>query len=391
MHREGVCLVGYGEIPFSVPEPEGLTSSFSYLPFIARAVTLALKNAGLDKKDIQGFAMVTTLFPVATPNVAQELGMELDWIQGVDCGGASSIIAIRRAADAIQLGQIDIALCAACSVRYKGHKGNLFKGMLSYPGDNFSIPQGYGGPNTSFALTQRRHMEEYGTTLEQLGKIAVSFRQNAVLNENALFRKTMTMEDYLGSRMICDPIRLYDCVRICTGSNAVIVASERVAKQLTDHPVYLISDNEKTNYKVQDPTVDRTVSGFAALGDELFTKVGKDEIDCAQIYDDYPIAVLMQLEDLGFCEKGKGGKFIDEHDITIHGDFPMNTGGGQLSMGQPDGAGGMLHVVEAVRQLKGEAGSRQIKKARTALVTGLGLLGYDIPIIVASGMVLQRK
>jgi len=234
-------------------------------------------------------------------------------------------------------------------------------------------------------------MYEYGTKLEQLGKIAVSFRNNAMLNENALFRKPLTIEEYINSRMISSPIRLFDCVRPCTGAKAVVMASERVAKKLTDNPIYLVSDAEKTNYRVDDALVDRNVTGFATLGEELFKKVNREEIDCAQLYDDYPIAVLIQLEDLGFCEKGQGGKFIEEHDITVKGDFPINTGGGQLSAGQPGGAGAMLHVVEAVRQLKGEAGDRQVKNARTALVTGLGLFGLDTPVVAASAMILQRR
>ena len=388
MQREGVCLVGYGEIPYSVPEPEGLTSSFSYLPFVARAISLALKNAKLTKNDIQGFAMVRLGCPTDTPALAEELGMELDWVQGVDCGGSSAVVCVRRAADAIQLGQIDVAVCAAAVVRYKGYP---FTGLPSYTTDNYMHTFGYGGPNSSFALTQRRHMEEYGTTLEQLGKIAVSFRKNAEFNENALFRTPLTMEGYLNSRMISDPIRLFDCVRVCTGANAVVMASEKVAKQLTDHPIYLVSDAEKTAYQVTHPKVDRTITGFSVLGDEVFARVNRNEIDFAELYDDYPIAVLMQLEDLGFCEKGKGGQFIDEHDITIQGDFPINTGGGELSVGQPSGVGSMLHVVEAVRQLKGEGGAHQVQKAKTALVTGLGLLGYDIPIIIASAMILQRR
>jgi len=388
MQREGVCLVGYGEIPNTLPEPEGLTSTYSYLPFVAKAINLALENAKLHKKDIQGFAMVKLDFPSDTPALAEELGFELDWVQGVDCGGASSVISVRRAADAIQLGQIDVAVCAAALVWYKGHP---FVGLSSYPTDNFKLPYGHGGPNSSFALTQRRHMEAYGTTLEQLGKIAVSFRKNAEHNENALFRTPLTLEDYLNARMISDPIRLYDCVRVCTGANAVVLASEKVAKRLTDHPIFLVTDIEKTNYQVSQPMPDRLKTGFTALGDELFAKVDREEIDFAEMYDDYPIAILLQLEDLGFCEKGKGGQFIDKHDITFKGDFPINTGGGQLSAGQPSGAGSMLHVVEAVRQLKHEAGDRQVKNAGTALVTGLGLLGYEIPILVTSALILQRR
>ncbi len=388
MQREGVCLVGYGEIPNTMPEPEGLMSKYSYMSFLGMAVNKALDNAGLKKKDVRGFCLVRLNFPTDTALVAEELGLELDWVQGIDCGGSSAVVGVRRAADAIQFHQIDVIVCAAVAVRHRATRGG---GVESYPFANYMVPYGYGGPNTHFALTQRRHMYEYGTTIEQLGKIAVSFRKNAELNENALFRTPMTLEDYINSRMISSPIRLYDCVRPCTGAKAVVMASERVAKKLTDKPIYLISDAEKINYKVEDPLYNRTVAGFAALGDELFKKVKRGEIDFAQLYDDYPIAVLIQLEDLGFCEKGKGGKFIEEHEITFDGDFPINTGGGQLSAGQAGGAGSMLHVVEAVRQLKGESGARQVKNAKTALVTGLGLLGYDILINVTSAMILQRR
>jgi acetyl-CoA acetyltransferase len=388
MQREGVCLVGYGEIPNITPEPEGLRSSFSYLPFVAEAMSKALSNAGLTKKDVRGLSVVKLGFRPDTPELAEDLGLELDWVQGVDAGGASSVLGVRRAADAIQLGQIDVAVCMACYIWYKGI---VFLDKPSYHADNYMLPYGYGGPNSCFGLTERRHMFQYGTTIEQIGKLAVSFRKNALPNENAVFKKPLTLEEYVNARMISSPIRLYDCLRQCLGANAVVIASEKVAKKLTDHPIYLVSDAEITNYKVDSPFADRTVTGFTTLGDELFKRVKREEIDCAQLYDDYPIAVLIQIEDLGFCKKGEGGKFIEEHEITFDGDFPVNTGGGELSAGQPAGVGSMLHVVEAVRQLKGEANGHQVRNARTALVTGLGLLGYDIPIVVASGMILQRR
>jgi acetyl-CoA acetyltransferase len=388
MQREGVCLVGYGEIPSITPEREGLESSFAYLPYISEAISKALDNAGLKKKDVRGLGTVKLGFKPDTAELAEDLGLELDWVQGVDAGGASTVIGVRRIADAIQLGQLDVAVHVACYIWYKGYP---FLDKPSYHADNFMLPFGYGGPNSCFGLTERRHMYEYGTTLEQLGKLASSFRENAIPNENAIFKKPLTVEEYINARMISSPIRLYDCLRQCLGAGAIVVASEKVAKKLTDHPIYLVSDSEITNYGVDNPLADRTVTGFATLGDELFKRVKREEIDCAQMYDDYPIAVLMQLEDLGFCEKGKGGKFIEEHGLTFNGDFPINTGGGELSAGQPAGVGSMLHAVEAIRQLKGEAKGHQVKDARTALVTGLGLLGFDIPIMIASGMILQRR
>jgi len=169
------------------------------------------------------------------------------------------------------------------------------------------------------------------------------------------------------------------------------VASEKKAKKLMKDPIYVVTDCEKTNYRVADMTPNRMVLGYESFADKLFSEVRREEIDLAAVYDDYPIAVLMQLENLGFCPRGSGGKFIDSHDLTTSGDFPLNTGGGQLSGGQAGLTGGYTHVAEAVRQLKGEAGARQVKGAKTALVTGLGLFGYNTPLTHASAMILQRR
>jgi acetyl-CoA acetyltransferase len=250
-------------------------------------------------------------------------------------------------------------------------------------------PFGYGGPNSLFGLVQRRHMVEHGTTVEALGRIAVAFRQNAALTDHALLRNPMTVEEYLNSRLISDPIRLYDCVMPCDGGAAVVVASERRAREFTDRPIYLVADAERTNHR--GGLLERTETGFSALAEPLFSVVPREQVDFAELYDDYPIAVLMQLQDLGFYEKGQGVSFIQAHDFTVHGDFPINTGGGQLSRGQPGLAGGHLHVVEALRQLKGEAGRNQVRKARTALVTGLGLLGYNINVVCCAALILQRR
>jgi len=380
MRRQGVCLVGYGETTYN-REDRNLIS------LIAEAVKKALDNSGLKKSDIQGFAMTTLSVMDYPAMIAEQLGLELDWIQGVDCGGASGVISVRRAADAIQMGHIDVAVCLGGDLVTKGPPPK----MECYQKSSFVGIYGWGGPNSLFALTQRRHMAEYGTTLEQLGKIAVSQRKNAEQNENALFRNPLTIEEYMNARVICDPIRLFDCVPITSGSAAFIVASEKVAKELTKDPIYVVTDCEKTNYHVTDMTVNRLELAYRSFADRLFSEVSREEIDLASIYDDYPIAVLMQLENLGFCPLGKGGEFVDSHDLTTSGDFPVNTGGGQLSAGQAGLTGGYLHVVEAVRQLKGEAGARQVKGAKTALVTGLGLFGYYTPLTHASAMILQRR
>ncbi len=382
MRRKGVCLVGYGSTAYSRQSEKPLLSHYS------DAMVQALEQTGLHKKEIQGFSVTTQASPDQSPFVAEQLGLELDWVLNGDYGGAGGVMSLRRAADAIEAGHIDLAVLVG---------GNSFdrtvshQRVLEYQRSNYVDVFGYGGPNTLFALVEQRHVEEYGTQLEQIGKIAVTQRENAGLNPQALFRNPMTMEDYLNSRLISDPIRLFDCVMPCSGAECIVVASEERAKQITDKLVYLLTDAEKINYQVGEMLPDKTTTGMKIVGERLFAEVSRDEIDLCEIYDDYPIAVLIQLEDLGFCKKGDGGKFVQAHDLSFSGDFPVNTGGGQLSVGQAGLGGGFLHLVEALRQLRGEAGPRQVAKAERALVTGIGWLAYGRNLICTGGLVMERR
>lgn len=382
MRRHGVCLLGYGETAYV----RAKGTHRSVLALAAEAIRLALDNAGLAKRDVQGLAFTSMTNRDDSPYIAEQLGFELDWVIRADYGGGSGVMAVRRAASAIQAGEIEVAVCVGADIQEAGPIG-----IPSYGRINYVEPFGYGGPNTLFALVQQRHMAEHGTTLEALGRIAVAFRANAALTEHALLRTPMTIDDYVTSRPISDPIRLFDCVMPCDGAAAVVVASERRARLLTGRPISIVADAERTNHGGGGAQPDRTATGFRALAAPLFSDVPRERIDFAELYDDYPMAILLQLEDLGFCERGKSGAFVLSHDFTVAGDFPMNTGGGQLSRGQPGLAGGHLHVVEAVRQLKGEAGRSQVRKAETALVTGLGLLGYSVNVMCCSGMILQRR
>ncbi len=382
MLRKNVCLVGYGSTEYSRKSGRPLLS------YYAEAMQSAMAQTGLTKKEIHGFSMVTQASPDYSPYVAEQLGLELDWVLNGDCGGAGAVCAIRRAADAIEVGYLDVAFIVA---------GNAFdkavshQRVLEYQRANYVDVYGYGGPNTLFALVQRRHMEEYGTTAEQIGKIAVSQRYNAGPNPQALLRVPMSIEDYLNSRLISDPIRLFDCVMPCSGGECVVLASEARAKQITDKPVYLVTDAEKVGFQASNMLPDKTVTGMSEVGGRLFSEFNREDIDLLAIYDDYPIAVMMQLEDLGYCSKGLGGQFVEDHALTFDGDFPVNTGGGELSVGQAGLAGGMLHVVEALRQLRGEAGERQVDSAQTALVTGIGWLSYARNLNTTAALILERR
>jgi acetyl-CoA acetyltransferase len=382
MRRKKVCLVGYGSTEYS------RKSDAPLLWYYAEAIRDALKRTGLQKKDIRGFSVTTQASPDYSPHVAEQLGLEVDWVLNGDYGGAGGVMSARRAADAIECGHLDVAVLVG---------GNSFdktvahQRPLEYQRGNFVDVFGYGGPNSLMALIQRLHMERYGTTLEQIGKIAIAQRENALNNPQALFRQPMTIDDYLNARMISDPIRLLDCVMPCSGAECVVLASEEKARQLTDKLVYLVTDAEISHYQVAAMLPDKTTFGTKIVGDRLFSEVRREDIDLFEIYDDYPIAVMIQIEDLGYCGKGAGGKFVEARDLTYRGDFPVNTGGGELSVGQAGLGGGFLHMVEALRQLRGEAEGHQVKKAERALVTGIGWLNYGRNLGTTAGLILERR
>jgi acetyl-CoA acetyltransferase len=382
MRRKKVCFVGYGSTEYS------RKSEASVLWYYAEAIRQALNQTGLHKREIQGLSITTQASPDYSPHVAEQLGLELDWVLNGDYGGAGGVMSVRRAADAIESGHVDLIVLVG---------GNSFDKSVSnqrpleYQRANFVDVYGYGGPNSLMALIQRLHMSQYGTTLEQIGKIAVAQRENALNNPQALFHEPMSMQDYLNSRMISDPIRLFDCVMPCSGAECVILAAEEKAKQITDKLVYLVTDAEKVHYQVGNMLPDKTTFGTKIVAERLFSEIQREDIDLFEIYDDYPIAVMIQIEDLGYCKKGEGGKFVDAHDLTYQGDFPVNTGGGELSVGQAGLAGGFLHIVEALRQLRGEADGHQVKKAERALVTGIGWLNYGRNLGTTAALVMERR
>jgi len=382
VRRQKVCFVGYGSTEYS------RKSEASVLSYYAEAIRDALRQTGLHKKDIRGFSITTQASPDYSPHVAEQLGLEVDWVLNGDYGGAGGVMSVRRAADAIECGHIEVAVLVGGN---SFDRSNPTQRQLEYQRGNFVDVYGYGGPNSLMALIQRLHMAQYGTTLEQIGKIAMAQRENALNNPQALFREPMTMQDYLNSRMISDPIRLFDCVMPCSGAECVVLASEERAKRITDKPIYLVTDAEISHYQVANMLPDKTTFGMKVVGERIFSEVKHEDIDLLEIYDDYPIAVMIQIEDLGFCKKGEGGKFIDAHDLTYRGDFPVNTGGGELSVGQAGLAGGFLHVVEALRQLRGEAEGHQVKKAERALVTGIGWLNYGRNLGTTAALVMERR
>jgi acetyl-CoA acetyltransferase len=217
----------------------------------------------------------------------------------------------------------------------------------------------------------------HGARAGDFGKLCVAQRANALKYPQALFRKPLSLDEYLSARPIAEPLRLFDCVMPCAGAEAFLVLSEERARALELPFARLLGTIERHNAFSSDPVQMR--AGWALERDALYEQAGcgARDMDFVQTYDDYPVISLMQLEDLGFCEKGEGPAFVRRHRFTCDGDFPLNTCGGQLSAGQAGAAGGFLGMVEAIRQLTGQAGERQVRKASRGLVSGFGMINYD--------------
>jgi acetyl-CoA acetyltransferase len=220
-------------------------------------------------------------------------------------------------------------------------------------------------------------MRQYGIAPADLGKLCVAQRDNALKFPHALFRKPLTLDEYLNARPIADPLKLFDCVMPCAGAEAFLVMSEERARQLALPFVRILGTIERHNAFPDDPIQMR--GGWAMDCDDLYAQagVGAADMDFVQLYDDYPVIAVMQLEDLGFCEKGAGADFVRRNAFTVGGTLPLNTSGGQLSVGQAGAAGGHLGFTEAVRQLTGQALGAQVDNARLGLVSGFGMINYD--------------
>jgi acetyl-CoA acetyltransferase len=345
--------------------------------WLARCLADLVKRSGLEKDDIDGLSVSSfTLAPDTAIGLTQHLGLSPRWLDHVPLGGASGVVQLRRAARAVQAGDADVVACLA------GDTNHVDSFRLSLA--NFSqfardavYPYGAGGPNASFAFLTAYYMRTYGATREDFGKLCVAQRANALKFEHALFKKPLSIEEYLAARPIADPLHLFDCVMPCAGADGFLVLTEERAKSLNLRYARLLGTIERHNAFASDPVQMR--GGWALDQADLYRQagVGPADMDFVQTYDDYPVISLMQLEDLGFCAKGEGPGFIRSHTFTWDGSFPLNTSGGQLSVGQAGAAGGSLGLVEALRQLTGEAGGRQVKDAKLGLVSGFGMINFD--------------
>ncbi|PWT90200.1 MAG: acetyl-CoA acetyltransferase [Proteobacteria bacterium] len=362
-------------LPVTIPYRRYSTNSAHW--WIGRALHQLTRQAGLRPKDIDGLALSSfTLAPDRAIGVTQHLGLSLRWLDDVPLGGACGVVALRRAARAVQAGDAEIVACVAADTNHVDSFRRMLSTFSRFAQDAV-YPYGSGGANASFALITKHYMNTYGARREDFARICIAQRDNALSNSHALMKKRLTLEEYMSARAIADPIHLFDCVMPCAGAEAFLVCREETARSLHLDGVRLLATIERHNAFAEDPVQIR--GGWAADIGELWAMSGvkPDDVDLLETYDDYPVISMMQFEDLGFCAKGEGPEFVRAHTLTNDGSFPHNTSGGQLSVGQAGAAGGYLGLVEAIRQLTGRPLGTQVPDARIGAISGFGMINYD--------------
>lgn len=370
---QGVALVSPVSLGYARQSAHG---ALWYVGSVLRELIAA---AGIEKTDVDGLAVSSFgLSPDSASFLTQHFDMQLRWLEQLPFGGASGVIALRRAARAVQSGDADIIACIGGDTAAQGSFRDLVADFSSFS-NSASYPYGSGGPNMPFAIITRAYMERTGATREDFGRIAVSQRHNAKHFAGALLGdKSLAMEDYLDARPISSPLHLFDCVMPCAGGEGLLVMSEDRAKSLNLPYCSLLAADERHNAFQDDPIQLR--GGWPQFSDQLYDRagLGPGDIDLLQTYDDYPVICLLQMEGLNFCPAGEGFQFVRDTDLTFDGGgLPHNTSGGQLSVGQAGSAAGYLGLVESVRQLTRTAVSNQVPGARHAMVSGYGMINYD--------------
>jgi acetyl-CoA acetyltransferase len=376
--KDQACIVGIGHTPYtrgSDQEPNNLTIQL-------RAAEIAIADAGLESSQIDG------VVPYVSLGIAEEFAVhlgirDLRYQATSHVGGACPGASLTNAAMAVCSGQADYVLMPGGWYGYSGRKVRelvvadvtLMSGGLT--ARDYYFPHGLTVPVQWFSLMARLHMEQFGTRPEHFGAVAVASRKHAQMNPNALMRgKPMTMEDYLKSPMIAEPFRLFDCSLEADGAAAFVVTTTERARDLRSKPVYLMGIAQGQPFPADDIATreDPFHLGITDAAPKACAMAGIriGDVDFAQIYDPFSFQVIQQIEEMGFCKRGEGGPFVEGGRIELGGELPVNTHGGLLSEAH---ILGMNHFIEAVIQLRGEAGERQVEDAEIGLVTGFGDFG----------------
>tara|TARA_B100001146_G_C16116456_1_gene406022 strand:- start:96 stop:1064 length:969 start_codon:yes stop_codon:yes gene_type:complete len=320
----------------------------------------------------------------------QHLGVSARWLDHIPMGGASGAVALRRAARAVQAGDAEIVACIAADTNHVDSFRNTIASFSQFANDAV-YPYGSGGPNASFAFLTDHYMREYGARREDFAKLCIAQRENALATPHAMMKRPLTLDEYMAARPIADPLCLFDCVMPCAGAEAFLVMSSDRAKSLGLANASILSTTERHNAFPDDPIQIR--AGWAMDRDAFYDHagVGPRDMDFLQAYDDYPVICFMQIEDLGFCGKGQAAAFVRDHDLTTEGDFPVNTSGGQLSVGQAGAAGGSLGLVEAIRQLTDQSLGGVVNNAHIGLASCFGMINYDRGLCTSAAILARSE
>ncbi|KUI00432.1 acetyl-CoA acetyltransferase [Mycolicibacterium acapulense] len=343
------------------------------MALMAQAAQRAVADAGLTKDDIDGFGGHGTLLPPV--EVSEYLGLRPTWVDATNVGGSSWEVMGRHAAAAIAAGEIDVALLTYGSTARSDVKRRVRASAAALStGGAMQFEAPYGATLIAkYAMAARRHMIEYGTTEDQLAEVAVAAHEWAAMNENAFERDRITAADVARAPMLAEPFTSkHICLRT-DGGGAVVLANERVAKSCAKEPIWILGAADAASHVSMSEWTDFTTSAAAQSGPRAFAQAGVTpaDIDVCQLYDSFTSTVLLTVEDLGFCAKGEGGPYIGSGALRPDGALPTNTDGGGLASCHP-GMRGMFLMVEAVRQLRGECGERQVEGARLACVHAMG-------------------
>ena len=381
---EGVAVA----VPVTIPSERRTEHGVQW--WLGRALAELLQQSGIAKQEIDGLIVASyTLRPDNAVSMSEYFGLNLRWLEDLHMGGATGPIALRRAARAVQAGDAEVVACLAADVLGGAAFSTL---MENY--SNFSrvgaMPYGEAGPNLPFALITRHYMERTGATRADMGKICLAQRHNGAAQPHALFKKPLSMDEYLTARPVAEPLHLFDCVMPCSGAAGFLVMSEARVKSRKLPFARILAGMERHNSFSEEDV--QMTGGWPLDCDALYGAAGFGPQDMAflQAYDDYPVIVMLQLEGLGFCAAGEAPSFVRETALTADGGgLPINTSGGQLALGQAGAAGGFVGLTEGLLQVTGGARGLQVPDANCGLVSGYGTVNFDRGLC-ASAVILAK-
>jgi acetyl-CoA acetyltransferase len=364
LKRGSAAIVGVAESDLGQ-----VADGFSVIDLMAQGIQRALDDCGLKLKDIDGMFSATTQSRLSVLALCEYLGIDPPFIGSTIVGGSSFEYHVAHAMSAIEQG-----LCSVAVIAYGSTQRSVGRKQASVREINpYESPFNPFMPSSAYAMAAARHMHQYGTTREQLAAVAVAAREWALLNPVAWEKKPLTIPEVLSARMVSYPFTVRDICLVTDGGGAVIVTSAERAKSLKKKPAYVLGCGQSTTHSAISSMPDLTVTGALASGRAAYkmAKLGPAEVDAWELYDAFTINTILFLEDLGACKKGEGGAFVGGGRIGPKGSVPVNTNGGGLSYCHP-GMYGLFLLIEAVRQLRGESGARQVKDCEVAIAHGNG-------------------